>query len=70
MLQRFKKLVSGKGDYEYSKNAHVHILSSLIKPNLQIPKIEGGIPLGTWYKILFIKLDSPRTRNIHAILMG
>jgi secondary thiamine-phosphate synthase enzyme len=55
---------------EHGKNAYAHILSSLIKPNLQIPIIEGHIPLGRWQKILFIELDGPRKRTIHAALIG
>lgn len=73
ILDTYKKLVPLKDDYKHNakysemsgeQNAHAHILSSMIKPSVNIP-IEGSkMELGTWQKILFIELDGGRSRKV------
>lgn len=69
MLKKFSELAPKEDNYEHRANAHAHILSSLIKPCLQIPVIEGKMPLGTWQRILFIELDGPRSRTLKINMM-
>ncbi len=69
MLNRFNELAPSDYNYLHQKNAHAHILSTLIKPGLQIQVIEGKMTLGTWQRVLFIELDGPRQRKIIYTLM-
>jgi secondary thiamine-phosphate synthase enzyme len=69
MLNRYKDLVPLEKNYLHPKNAHAHILSSIIKPELQIPVIERKMTLGTWQRILFIELDGLRQRKLIYTIM-
>jgi secondary thiamine-phosphate synthase enzyme len=64
ILNRYKELVPLEKNYLHPRNAHSHILSSIIKPELQIPVIERKMTLGTWQRILLIELDGPRQRKV------
>lgn len=64
LIGKFKELVPVEGEYEHKANAHAHILSSMIKPEVQIPVSDGRMILGTWQRILFIELDGPRERRV------
>lgn len=73
LLSTYKKLVPIKGEYKHNakysgmsgeQNAHAHILSSLIKPFVYLPIVNGKLALGTWQSILFIELDGGRTRKV------
>jgi secondary thiamine-phosphate synthase enzyme len=66
-------LVPIKGKYRHNakytglpgeQNAHAHILSSIIKPYLIVPIINGSLKLGTWQSLFLIELDGPRNREI------
>jgi secondary thiamine-phosphate synthase enzyme len=46
------------------RNAHAHILASLIGPSVLIPVQKGALSLGTWQSVLFVELDGPRSRNV------
>jgi len=52
------------------QNARAHILNCLVKPSISLPIEEGRVLLGTWQSILFLEMDGPRTRSIHAKIMG
>jgi len=67
--QRYKHNLKYAG-VSGERNAHAHILSSLIKPSVIVPITNGRIQLGTWQRILFIEMDGPRTRSIHVKVMG
>ncbi len=73
----YTKIAPPNGEYEHNRkymgipseqNAHAHIISSLIKPSVVIPVINGRIMLGTWQRVLFIELDGPRTREVNIIV--
>lgn len=73
LLNTYRRLVPLEGDYEHNakysstsseRNAHAHILSSLIKPSVEIPVEKGKPILGTWQSILFVELDGPRNRKV------
>lgn len=73
LLDTYKKLVPLKGKYRHNakysgmsgeQNAHAHILSSMIKPSVQIPIEDGILALGTWQSVLFIELDGGRERKV------
>jgi len=79
MLTVMERLVPQRGSYRHNakyswipseQNAHAHILSSLIKPSITLPIVDGQIMLGTWQSILFIELDGPRLRTVQVYLMG
>ncbi|MEM1586294.1 MAG: secondary thiamine-phosphate synthase enzyme YjbQ [Candidatus Bathyarchaeia archaeon] len=73
------KIAPIKGDYRHNakykwvpgeQNAHAHILSSLIKPFVTIPVVDGRMLLGTWQSVLFIEMDGPRSRTIQIQIIG
>jgi len=79
ILSTLTRLVPIRADYRHNakyrwapgeQNAHAHILSCLIKPNVTIPVQNGKMVLGTWQSILFIELDGPRDRSIQVHVMG
>jgi secondary thiamine-phosphate synthase enzyme len=70
ILSKMKTLVPPEGSYMHGHNAHAHIMSTLIKPGLSVPILNGDLELGTWQSILFIELDGPRTRKISVTTLG
>ncbi|MBD3282647.1 MAG: YjbQ family protein [Candidatus Portnoybacteria bacterium] len=66
------KLVPVEGDYEHNKiddNGHAHLLSSLFRPSLSLPVINGDLVLGQWQQIVFIDFDNrPRKREIIVLV--
>ena len=79
LIAAMTKLVPVEGEYRHNakyrwnpreRNAHAHILSSMIKPGLTIPVIEGEMRLGAWQSILLIELDGPRTRKVKLLVIG
>jgi secondary thiamine-phosphate synthase enzyme len=79
VLTTVERLVPIKADYRHNakyrwssreQNAHAHILSCLIKPDVTIPIENGAMRLGTWQSILFIEMDGPRTRSVYIQVMG
>ena len=69
LLDKFKDLVPVEEKYAHKANAHAHILSSIIKPGLQIPVFDRRMALGTWQRVLFIELDGPRVRKVIYTIM-
>ena len=79
ILDAFTRLVPVRGDYRHNakygwapgeQNAHAHILNCLIKPDVTVPLEGGRLNLGTWQSVLFIELDGPRSRSVHAQVVG
>jgi len=70
LLTVLTRLVPVKGEYHHKQNAHAHILSSMIKPGVSIPVVNGEMKLGTWQSILFIELDGPSEREVNITVMG
>ena len=73
LLNTYRRLVPLERDYKHNvkysgtsgeQNAHAHILSSLVKPSVEIPVEKGKPILGTWQSILFVELDGPRNRKV------
>lgn len=55
----------------HDDNGHSHVRASLLGPTLQVPIIEGRLPLGTWQQIVLIDFDTrPRTRTIIVQVVG
>lgn len=64
--QMLKLVPKGEG-YKHDKidrNAHAHIMASIIGPSVSVPVVDGELALGTWQSVLFIELDGPRNRNV------
>jgi len=79
IIDAIQKIAPVKGDYRHNakygwsireQNAHAHIMSSLVKPEISIPLENGRMLLGTWQSILFIELDGARSRRVHVQIMG
>ncbi|MGQ4832593.1 MAG: secondary thiamine-phosphate synthase enzyme YjbQ [Candidatus Asgardarchaeia archaeon] len=79
ILGIFSKIVPLQGKYKHNEkysglpgeqNAHAHILTSLIKPNLVVSIENSELDLGTWQSILFIELDGPRNRKVKVKIIG
>jgi secondary thiamine-phosphate synthase enzyme len=70
LLNMFFKLAPVKGDYHHKPNAHAHILSSIVKPDVTVPINNGRMVLGTWQRLLLLELDGPRERTIKVTIIG
>ncbi len=79
ILQTFERLVPLNANYQHNlkyswssaeQNAHAHIISCLVKPNVTVPLKNGKVHLGTWQSILFVELDGPRTRTVNVQIIG
>ena len=79
ILDALKKIVPPQAKYRHNEkyqgipheqNAHAHILTSLIKPNLIVNIENKKLDLGTWQAILFVELDGPRSRRIKIKVVG
>ncbi len=63
-------------EYEHEKtwhdgNGHSHIRASFLKPDLNVPVVEGNLVLGTWQQIVFVELDvRPRRRRVAVQILG
>lgn len=52
-------------------NAHSHLRSSIVGPNLTLSFVEGQLYLGTWQQIIFIDFDNrPRKRKVLLQFIG
>lgn len=66
----FDKLLPYKRDYEHNftwsdNNAHSHLRSLFIKPQLFVSVTSGKLDLGTWQQVVLIDFDTtPRKRKI------
>jgi len=73
ILEAFERVAPLSGDYRHNRryagipseqNAHAHIISSFLKPDIVVPLERGKLTLGTWQSILFVELDGPRSRRV------
>lgn len=52
-------------------NGFAHVRSSLLKPSLTVPVVEGKPALGTWQQVVLIDFDNrPRNREVILQIMG
>lgn len=70
IIENLTRLVPVDGEYGHRDNAHAHILSALIKPNVEIPVSEGKPGLGTFQSILLVEFDGPRERTMTVTVLG
>lgn len=74
--ETFEKIAPIKKDYHHHKtwnddNGSSHIRSSIVKPSMTIPFIEGKLILGSWQEIVFMDFDTrPRKRTIVVQIIG
>ena len=63
-------------DYEHDArwgdgNGFSHVRAALMKPNLEIPIVDGRLLLGTWQQIILLDFDNrPRSRTVVCQLRG
>jgi len=79
ILDVFLRLVPADGRYRHNEkyrwipgeqNAHAHIISSMLKPDVTVPVENGRLKLGSWQAILFVELDGPRNRRVEVTVIG
>lgn len=72
-MEMFLKLVPKGAGYRHDiidRNAHSHLLASLIGQSQVIPVENGELLLGTWQKIFLVELDGPRARKVVVKVIG
>jgi secondary thiamine-phosphate synthase enzyme len=52
------------------KNAHSHLINTLLGHSLSIPIIGGELMLGQWQNIIFAEFDGPNQRRIFLQALG
>lgn len=79
LLETLSRLVPVDAHYRHNakyaglpreQNAHAHIVSMVMQPEVTVPVSRGDLMLGTWQSILLVELDGPRTRRILATVVG
>lgn len=46
-------------------NGHSHVRSSLLKPSIVVPIVDGDLAVGQWQQVVFVELDNkPRQRRV------
>jgi len=58
LLLALTRLVPTQGEYRHKQNAHAHLLSTLIKPGVSVPAVDGEMKLGAYQSLLLIELDA------------
>ena len=76
-LQEFFEKIAPKDKYYHHEeawhdgNGFAHVRSSLLKPFLVVPVVEGKPTLGTWQQVVLIDFDNrPRNREVILQIMG
>lgn len=75
MARVLARLVPKDGDYRYNdvearglpgepRNAHAHIIATLLGATQTVPVVDGALALGTYPSVLFFELDGPRRRTV------
>ncbi len=79
LLETLSRLVPVDAHYRHNakyaglpreQNAHAHIVSMVMQPEVTVPVSRGDLMLGTWQSILLVELDGPRTRRILTTVVG
>ncbi len=69
-LESLSQIAQLQREYHHKPNAHAHILSAVLKPDITILINQGKMVLGTWQRILFVELDGPRRRTVKITIIG
>jgi secondary thiamine-phosphate synthase enzyme len=57
--------------YGHPSNAHSHLRSVLLPPEMTLPVIDSRVQLGTWQSLLFVETDVyPRNRTVIVQVLG
>jgi len=79
LLETLSRLVPPDAHYRHNakyagfsreQNAHAHIISMVMQPEVTIPVSKGDLMLGTWQSVLLVELDGPRTRRVVVTVVG
>lgn len=79
LLETLSRLVPLDAHYRHNakyagfsreQNAHAHIISMVMQPEVTIPVSKGDLMLGTWQSVLLVELDGPRTRRVVVTVVG
>jgi len=68
-LTSLTRVVPAEGEYQHEQNSYAHIMSTIIKPNVSILIIKGGMKLGQWPSILLIEFAGPRMREVYVTVV-
>lgn len=73
IASRLGELVPPEAGYQHDRvdrNAHSHIMVTIVGSSVCIPVEEGGLALGTWQKPLLVECDGPRNRTLSMTFLG
>ena len=71
-----ERLVPSDIEYDHHKtwgdeNGKSHVRSSLFKPGMTVPFVDGKLTLGNWQQIVLLDFDVPaRKRNVVLQMLG
>ena len=66
-----EEIVPKRGTSQHPSNAHSHLRSMLLPPDMTLPVIDGCIEFGTWQSLLFVETDVyPRSRKLIIQVVG
>lgn len=66
-----EEIVPKRGTYQHPSNAHSHLRSMLLPPDMTLPVIDGCVEFGTWQSLLFVETDVyPRNRKLIMQVIG
>jgi len=66
-----EEIVPKRGAYQHPSNAHSHLRSMLLPPDMTLPVIDGTVEFGTWQSSLLIETEVyPRNRKLKMQFMG
>jgi secondary thiamine-phosphate synthase enzyme len=74
--ETLNRLIPPSRDYGHERawhdgNAHSHLQSSLLGPDLTVPVSSSAPVLGTWQQIVFLECDThPRERTLVVTVLG
>jgi secondary thiamine-phosphate synthase enzyme len=75
LLEDFKVFIENLAprneNYQHPSNAHAHLRSALLPPDITLPIINGQVAFGTWQSLLFVETDVyPRRRTVTIQIIG
>jgi secondary thiamine-phosphate synthase enzyme len=66
-----EEIVPKRGAYQHPSNAHSHLRSMLLTPDMKLPVIDGHVEFVTWQSLLFVETDVYlRNRKLIMQVMG
>jgi secondary thiamine-phosphate synthase enzyme len=73
ILDLLEKLIPPSAGYKHDRidnNADAHLKAVMLGSSETIPVAGCGLVLGTWQRIFFVELDSPRQRTVNITVVN